>query len=291
VRVIDAELKEAETVLIGVSTMTQAERAIRQHRTRSDRMFVGSRLATLVVVGCTIAVLAADVGGGTTSQQSFKVTSTLDGKKVLPLRMHWRASAKLPTAQISQVDFLIDGKVRWIEHNAPYVYGSDDNGRNQGFLITTWLAPGIHRFTVRVSATKGRVSHTIKARVQPAPQPPAELAGKWQRNAPEGVWELIFDRVGEWHLDPMGSGLVNQFDVKGTTLHVYAPIQMAPLINDRTTITRDGHHNIGGFDCNSSGPFGTYQWAVSGQELTLTPITEPCRDRRGILRGKWTRVK
>jgi len=255
-------------------------------------MFAGSRLATLVVVGCAIAVLTAGVGGGTSSEQPFKVSSTLDGKKVLPLRMHWRVSAKLPTAQISKVDFLIDGKVRWIEHNAPYFYGADDDGQNQGFLITTWLAPGFHRFTVRVSATKGRVStHTIKARVQPAPRPPAELAGNWRRSTPEGVWELIFDRIGEWHLDPMGTGLVNQFDVKGTTLHVYAPIQMAPLINDRTTITRDGHQNIGGFDCNPSGPFGTYHWAVSGRKLTLRPISEPCSDRRGILTGNWTRTK
>jgi len=52
-----------------------------------------------------------------------------------------------------------------------------------------------------------------------------------------------------------------------------------------------GFDDIGGFDCNPSGPFGTYQWTVSGLELTLRPMTEPCRDRRGILTGKWTRMK
>jgi hypothetical protein len=40
-----------------------------------------------------------------------------------------------------------------------------------------------------------------------------------------------------------------------------------------------------GDDCNPSGPFGTYQWAVSGLELTLTPMIEPCPDRGGILTG------
>jgi hypothetical protein len=255
-------------------------------------MFGGSRLTTMALIGCATAVFFAGAGGATSSRQPFKVSSSLEGKKVLPLRVYWRASAQLPTAQISRVDFLIDGKIRWIERSAPYFYGADDNGRNRGFLITTWLAPGVHRFTVRVKATKVRVAtRTVRARVQAAPQPPPELAGKWQRRAPEGVWELIFDQVGEWHLDPFGTGLVNQFAVKGSTLHVYAPIQMAPLINNHTTITRDGHHDIGGFDCNPSGPFGTYQWAASALELTLTPMTETCRDRRGILTGKWTRIK
>jgi len=253
-----------------------------------------SALAMIAValVLMAIAVFFAGAGGATSSRQPFRVSSSLEGKKVLPLRVHWRASAHLPRAQISRVDFLIDGKVRWIERSAPYFYGADDNGRNRGFLITTWLAAGVHRFAVRIRATKGRVvTRTVKARVQAAPQPPPELAGKWQRRAAEGIWELIFDRVGEWHLDPFGTGLVNQFAVKATTLHIYAPIQMAPLINNHTTITRDGHHDIGGFDCNPSGPFGTYQWTVSGLELTLRPMTEPCRDRRGILTGKWTRMK
>jgi hypothetical protein len=40
--------------------------------------------------------------------------SSLDGKKVLPPRTRWIAYPKPASAQIEEVDFLIDGKVRWI---------------------------------------------------------------------------------------------------------------------------------------------------------------------------------
>ena len=46
-------------------------------------------------------------------------------------------------------DFLIDGKSRWVEHDRPYNYGSDDLHGHFGFLITTWLSPGTHHFTAR----------------------------------------------------------------------------------------------------------------------------------------------
>ena len=60
--------------------------------------------------------------------------------------------------QIKEVDFLIDGKLRWIERYSPYNYGSDDPHGHLGFLITTWLTPGLHRFTARVVPYTGRAA-------------------------------------------------------------------------------------------------------------------------------------
>jgi hypothetical protein len=79
---------------------------------------------------------------------------------------------------VSAVTFVIDRKVRWIEHRAPYAYGDDGN-----WLVTSWLAPGPHRFTVRVTATDGRKAETTTiARVVPARAPPSELNDtKWTR--------------------------------------------------------------------------------------------------------------
>jgi hypothetical protein len=71
--------------------------------------------------------------------------STLDNKNVLSHRIRWIAYPK-PLREVGKVDFLIDGKVRWIERNTPYVYGDDSN-----WLVTSWLSPGRHRFTVRAS--------------------------------------------------------------------------------------------------------------------------------------------
>jgi hypothetical protein len=222
--------------------------------------------------------------------RSATITSTLDGLRVLPHRYRWIANPHV-RAQISEVRFAIDGSVRWIEHDPPYVYGSDDAGANRGFLITTWLAQGPHRFTVVAEDDTGKTyRRTVTARVLPAPKPPPSLAGHWRRSVPDGHWDLIFDPIGEWHLDPEGTGLANQMDISGHSLHIYAPIQMSPLIDDHTQIKRLGHSDLGGFDCNPSGPFGTYRWAISGDRLTLRPLHESCPDRKGILARTWQRV-
>jgi hypothetical protein len=258
------------------------------------------RLGRLAVVSLAAALVACGVvacSGGTSHQTSasqpspsstrppalLKLTSSLDGQTALPLRTRWIASPEPADAVVAQVDFLIDGKLIWTEDRAPYVFG-----RDLGYLITTWLAPGQHTFTARATdVAGGSVTDTVTATVPAAPQPPASLRGMWTRTVtaqdlakagseppPAGQWELVFDQVGAWHLDPLGSGVVNQYDVQGDTINVYAPIQMSPLINDHTSTSRYGHHDIGGWDCNASGPFGSYHWSVSGGKLTLTAINE-----------------
>jgi len=260
--------------------------------TRLRNLLIGAIMILAVVAVATGAVAHAIM-------QPFQVTSSLDHKKVLPLRLHWVIRAQLPKSEVARVDFLIDGKVRWIEHKVPYNYGSDDNGRNRGFLITTWLRPGKHRFTARVVSRQGtKATHTVVARVLPAPKPPAELVGAWTRTVtaadliksgpappPAGKWKLVFDQVGAWHLDPKGSGVVNQYDVKPGVIRVYAPIWMAP-----NGISRFGHKGLGGSDCTSAGPFGSYRWSVDGEQLTLDASKERCGNRRAIWEGVWTRT-
>ena len=56
------------------------------------------------------------------------VTSTLDGHTALPLRIHWQAFPSGPAADVSEVDFLIDGRLGWVEHNTPYFYGMTATG-------------------------------------------------------------------------------------------------------------------------------------------------------------------
>ena len=261
-----------------------------------------SRLLSVALVAF---VIAAPTGAAVSRRQPLNVTSTLDGKRVLPLRMHWLAYPKLRASKIAGVDFLIDGKVRWIEHHPPYNYASDDHGRDLGYLITTWLTAGPHRFTVRVTDTSGRQSnHMVVAHVLPAPKPPAGLAGMWTRavtaadlkksdpkygsGPPAGSWKLVFDRIGAWHLDPLGSGVVNQYVARPGVIHVYAPIAMAP---EGIGVTRFGHSRIGPQDCTPAGPFGTYRWTVSVGKLTLKAIHELCGQRRAIWEGVWKRVR
>jgi hypothetical protein len=270
-----------------------------------------SRALSIAFLAAAAASSSALAAHPTTSTVS--VTSTLDGAKVLPMRTRWIVHPRILEAQIAEVDFLVDGTLRWREQNAPYVYGGDHNGADDGFLITTWLTPGEHQFTARVTTLKGaKTEDTVTARVLPAPQPPTALAGAWTRVVtaqdaqkappqyggapPVGRWRLVFDRIGAWELTPSppGIGILDEYDAEPGVLHVYAPIQMtAPTSTPgQAGISRFGHHILtsGGTDCTNAGPFGTYKWTVTGTTLTLTPIHEGCPDRGAVWEGVWTRA-
>ena len=159
-------------------------------------MSVRTHAIAFMTLACLIAASSSVAGTPT----PFKVTSTLDGKTVLPHRIPWIAKPSLASATVLRVDFLVDGKQLWVEHKAPYVFGSDGNA-----LVTSFLTPGRHRFTVKVfSATGGSAVDTVTARVLPAPSPPAELAGTWTSHrpaggVPAGVWRLVINKVG-WRI-------------------------------------------------------------------------------------------
>lgn len=230
------------------------------------------------------------------SVAEFTVASTLDGHTTLPQRFRWQANPHEPAGQVQEVDFLIDGRLVWVEHSAPYIFGGDDNGANRGYLTTTWLSPGTHAFTARALDVNGHtVSNTINARVQPAHQPPAALRGIWTRvitgGGPlAGRWELAFDNVGVWELDPNGSGLANELSVRNHTLTIGAPIQIAPFANGETTTSAYGHHSLGGTDCTPAGcPCQNYRWSRSGDQLTVVVLHCPQR-AQVVENGVWTRA-
>jgi hypothetical protein len=266
-------------------------------------------LAAALISALSVLAIGTGVGASTASSGNvpaaakLRVTSSLDGMTTLPSRIRWIATPKPSSATITEVDYLIDGKVAWIEHIAPYVFGGDDNGLNRGYLVTTWLSPGAHRFTVRATDSAGTsATDTVTAKVHAAPPPPTALRGMWTRtvsladwtrasskNSPlTGQYELVFDNVAAWELDSVGSGKIYQYAVKGDSINVYAPIQEAPVINNQTGISRYGHRDLGDVDCNASGPFGSYRWSVSAQTLTLTPVHDGCPDREDVWAGHWT---
>lgn len=226
-----------------------------------------ARTAAGIVVVCLVAVASAAARSGAGDAEPFVVGSTLDGKNVLPHRIHWLGRPSLPASQVSEVEFLIDGKVRWSERNPPYTYGDDGN-----WLVTSWLSPGRHRFTVRAKAMGGRTAErTLLARVLPAPSPPADLAGTWKRTVtqeqagagtPAGTWILTIDKVGWKIRDPVGTA--NLIDVAYLT---------ASRLQARggiwTKIPRSGHEDEGNGWCQDTNVPVDYRWAVSASTLTL----------------------
>src|SRR5262249_54438634 len=81
------------------------------------------------------------VASARSDPQRLAVTSSLDGKRVLPQMIRWIAHPNVAPANVAEVDYLIDGKLRWIELKAPYNYASDDYKGHLGYLFTSWLAP------------------------------------------------------------------------------------------------------------------------------------------------------
>src|SRR4029077_6563336 len=111
---------------------------------------------TVSGIGAALMPVAAEA---TSLNQRLRVTPSLDGKRVLPHRISWLAFPHLQTTSALKVDFVIDGKVRWSESKAPYSYRHDG-----GFLVPSFLAPGMHRFTVRVKTLDGRtVADSVRA--------------------------------------------------------------------------------------------------------------------------------
>jgi hypothetical protein len=252
------------------------------------------------VVACiaTAAVLAGALAeAAPRATPAFTVMSTLQGKRVLPHRIPWIARPSLPQSRVSEVAFLIDGKVRWIERRAPYSY-SDDGG----YLVTSWLTPGRHRFAVRVRSTDGRTAtEALVARVLPAPAPPRALAGTWRRDVqgtpqeldgPPGVWTLRFERrwiqdraPGAWNPDTQHGGMIDNDWVPGPRT-----FEIAGGVSFRILKDTDAE---GGWWCEPGGPKATYAWSVRGDTLTLKPVNgrDPCGTRGAVYTGDWTRAR
>jgi hypothetical protein len=247
-------------------------------------MTLRTRVLMVGSLTCVVAVSSALAGG---DAKSFTVSSTLDGKTVLPLRIAWIAKPQIALKQVARVEYLIDGHLAWIEHSPPYYYGGN-HGRNSNWLVTSFLKPGLHTFTVEALTTSGQsASDTIKARVIAAPPPPAKLAGAWTRivtaddlkkgpkGPPAGRWTITISTVG-W-----ATGPGDNFDVRYLA---NGDVVIGPEVD---TLTR----HSGAF-CGVD-PLHTWTVALSADDksMQLNPVgTDSCGDRLAILQGTWTRV-
>ena len=245
------------------------------------------RVAALIAATAFVAVLSSVViaSAATITGRPFTVRSTLAGKTVLPHRIHWLGMPSIASAKVSEVDFLIDGKLAWVEHHAPYTYGFDGN-----YLVTSWLTPAVHRFMVRAIATDGRRATTsTSARVLPASPPPAALDGSWKRvvtkaeagsSGPPGVWRLTVSTVG-WRLrDPRSHGAL-----------VDVAYLSADLLEARGGIaTTDRSPQEGNIWCTEPFQPVRYHWAVKSSLIITLAGPKRCDGQSGVWAGVWTRT-
>jgi hypothetical protein len=222
-----------------------------------------------------------------------QVSSSLDGRQRLPLRIHWRALTTTPPTEVAEVDFLVDGRLGWVEKNAPYDYGDDGN-----WLVTSFLRPGVpHKFTVRLMTSTGQsATDTVTAQVSPSPTPPVSLAGTWRRVVsakeaaagpdapPGGLWRYTFATEGLIGHDPQdGGGISDVIYLPNNRLQLRPTIEHPPFPSP----------NNGGF-CGDTDPLAIYSYTFSngGRSLALRPVGghEACPNRQALLASTWTRT-
>ena len=278
----------------------------------------------LVLIG-TGAISASVAVARPTQATAFTIGSSLAGPKVLPHRVRW---VGYPSANVGVrgVDFLIDGKLVMRNRQEPHAFGEvgrDASGAvKTGFLVTSWLTPGKHPFTVRacspspcytdtqfpgarpaVIATK-----TVVARVVAAPTPPAQLAGRWTKRVPRaipgdpgvlyrgpaaaGTYRMVIDSRFIQHLDPHGIAINSDYSATPTSFTIGAPVWTTPAkpLPAKGPLVQKNPRE--GAWCDPWGPDATYTWSVSGNTLTLTPQggTDSCKQRGAVMTGDWTRV-
>jgi hypothetical protein len=212
------------------------------------------------------------------SATALSVASTLAGLADLPRRVHWEAK---PVGSVTEVDFLIDGQLAWVEHNAPYFYGDDGN-----WLVSSFLTPGPHVFVTRAVGPGGQTAaETVNAKVAAAPAPPADIAGHWTRSTTgrtSGVWSVTINSIGWLFDDPQGGGQSQdvEYPAKGRiTTHAF--IAEPPFPNPRN----------GSFCGDPIDPDGTFSYMVSadGRTLTVTAAAPLCY--QDAFEGTWARAR
>jgi hypothetical protein len=257
----------------------------------------------LILVTLTLAVVpaASGCGGGKTSSSqpgetsSLDVVSSIEDGATLARALHWTARPLgVASAAVERVDFLIDGKRRWSEHNPPYFFNDDGN------LLHPWLlGAGARTLAVQVRTTDGeRATTSSRVEIASAPGVPTALVGDFSRRVtaadakraatarepasegpPTGTWRIhvrpdgliLFD-------DPLGSGGAEAF-----TATRDGELTLAGPVNWRVPPERQG-----GF-CEPA-RLGRYRWSAHEGRVTLSAEDESgCAYRDLVFTGAWNR--
>lgn len=218
----------------------------------------------------------------TASALDFTVISTLHGLADVPRRIRWVATPSGSTSDVKEVDFLVDGQLAAVEHNPPYSYGGDD-----GWLVTTFLDPGVHMFVTSAIAADDRTAvETVTATVKAAPEPPARLAGRWSRmvyGGDQGVWHVTINAIGWLFDDPHGGGQNQDAAYPAPGKVTIGGAIVEPVLGD---------YARGGTFCGDEGdPDGAFSYTVSKDRshLTLTADAPVCY--QGLIGGTWALEK
>jgi hypothetical protein len=259
-------------------------------------------------LACTVALSTTACGSSTQTPTplALRALSSISDGAVLSDPVRWTATAAgVPATQVGQVDFLIDGRVRWIEHHPPYVFNGD------GDELFPWLlGPGGHRLAVRIVTRTGATGSTVSSVTVSIPAPiPVQLLGTFSRTVtvadvlpprpsphePRGEALLAGVSRGEallagvWRLRVQADGsiTINAPDGAAST--------EAFLADPDGILTLEGPANWLRSDDRQSGfceieTIGAYTWSAHARSLVVTPQHDTCTKRSSVFAGDWRRT-
>lgn len=263
-----------------------------------DRVAIAAMVALLAVTGCASAShpAAAKAGGSSpsaTAAPRLSVTSSIADGAHLDAAVSW--SARLVSANaVTAVDFLVDGKVKWTEHNAPYYFNDDKN------LLPPWLlGAGAHTLTVRATDSSGATaSATSHITVAPVPKVPTALLATFRRDLTQADLKGTSSLPG---YDPNNQPPTGEWTIRFENDYLIALGDPSNPVGENETfkataagdLTLAGPANwltppdLRGGLCEPA-PLDHYHWIVTGNVLTISGGTN-CPNRKALFDGKWTR--
>jgi hypothetical protein len=239
------------------------------------------------------------VGSSPASPRGGITSSIREGAELTgPVR--WKAGLTgLTAADVSEVRFLIDGKVEHVERLEPFEFAGAHNR-----LLPGTLAPGSHTFAVDARLTRGgRLTAASTANVSQRARPiPAAVVGTWTRTVtPAEVARTERFRnpedgdplpVGRWTVKIGADGVARYTDPfrRSDSLTV-GQVRFDP---SGSLIVGGEIPNAGGegYFCPETVGTGTYRWSARRDTLVAHVLADgKCADRNSFWNGTFTRTE
>jgi hypothetical protein len=213
--------------------------------------------------------------------------------------MRWEARVSgIPAGGVAAVRFFIDGKLRHLARQAPYLFEGRGN-----LLLPGTLGPGSHVFAVDVTLTNGHrlttaVTAVVSAKARGIPR---QVLGRWTRTVtavqvartqgfrhpadgiplPAGTWQV---RIG-------ADGVARYSAPTPTHDLTVGQVRFEPggrlVVGNQ--IPDFPHASKGGF-CAGAVGCGIYHWSLHGHALTVRAVSDhQCADRNSFWNGTFTR--
>jgi hypothetical protein len=250
-----------------------------------------------VVAGCGAGHPGAQ--SGQLLRPSARISSSIAEGAQLARPVRWEAQVVgVPSSEVVAVRFLIDGRLRHLEREVPYVFDGSGN-----MLLPGSIGAGTHTFAVDARLI-GRRRLTVAATAtiaRTARGVPQQVVGRWTRVVkPVEVARTESFRdaaagdplpIGTWRLRIGSDGVARYVD----------PTSSHDLTVGQVRFERDGRLVVGNevpnFPRASEGGFcpdtvgvGTYRWSLHGGALVVHVIHDrECADRNSFWTGRFTR--